>query len=207
MDAALPENKSREDIGLSSLESAAGVLPHSTGSLQLPRRFGRLTLLKPIARGGMGELYLATAGGIEGAERPCVVKIIRREHARDKSFLARFFDEARVQAQLQHPGVAQVLEAATDPTGKPFVVVEYVEGRNLGEVRQRASQLKADVSWADSVAMSVTIADALAHVHERTDADGRPLGIVHRDLSPQNVMVGYGGEVKLIDFGTATMMS
>lgn len=165
--------------------------------------FGRYTLLKPLARGGMGEVYLSTSGGIEGAERPCVVKLIRREHARDKSFLARFFDEARIQAQLQHPGVAQVLEASTDQDGMPYVVLEYIEGRNLGEVRQRAAQLGVNLSWADAVAVVVSMADALAHVHERTDANGKPLQIVHRDLSPQNVMVGYGGDVKLIDFGTA----
>ncbi len=170
---------------------------------RLPRPFGRLTLLRQLARGGMGEVYLASAGGIEGAERPCVVKIIRREHADDKSFLARFLDEARIQSQLHHPGVAQILEAATDEGGKPFVVVEHVEGRNLGEVRNRAQQLGARVAWPEAVALGVSMADALAHVHERTDAAGRPLEIVHRDLSPQNVMVSYGGDIKLIDFGTA----
>jgi serine/threonine-protein kinase len=151
----------------------------------------------------MGEVYLGSSGGIEGAERPCVVKIVRREHAEDKSFLARFFDEARIQAQLQHPGVAQVLEASTDQSGKPYVVLEYVEGRNLSEVRQRAAQLKSPIAWPEAVAVALTLAEALAHVHERTDASGRALEIVHRDLSPQNVMVGYGGDVKLIDFGTA----
>jgi serine/threonine protein kinase len=169
----------------------------------LPRKFGRLTLLRTIARGGMGEVFLATAGGIEGAERPCVVKIIRREHAADPSFLARFFDEARIQAQLDHPGVARVLEASTDPSGKPFVVVEFIEGRNLAEVRNRGSQLNATIHWTEAVAIGVAMAEALAHVHERLDSNGHPLDIVHRDLSPQNVMVGYSGDVKLIDFGTA----
>ena len=176
----------------------------STGEAnELPRPFGRLTLLRHVARGGMGEIYLATTGGIEGAERPCVVKIIRREHADDKSFLARFFDEARIQAQLHHPGVVQVHEADTGPDGKPFVVLEYVEGRNLSEVRHRATQLKVRVDWTEAVAFGVLLAEGLAHVHERTDAQGRPLEIVHRDLSPQNVMLGYGGDVKMIDFGTA----
>jgi serine/threonine protein kinase len=169
----------------------------------LPRRFERYTLLKRIARGGMGEVYLATAGGIEGAERPCVVKAIRREHEEDRSFLARFLDEARIQAQLQHPGVAQVLEATNDSTGKPYVVVEFIEGRNLGDVRSRAGQLGVRMGWPESIAVSIIMADALAHVHERTDADGKALDIVHRDLSPQNVMVSYAGDVKLIDFGTA----
>jgi serine/threonine-protein kinase len=169
----------------------------------LPRRFERYTLLKRIARGGMGEVYLATAGGIEGAERPCVVKAIRREHEEDRSFLARFLDEARIQAQLQHPGVAQIVEATNDATGKPYVVVEFIEGRNLGDVRSRAGQLGLRMGWPESIAVSIVMADALAHVHERTDANGKPLDIVHRDLSPQNVMVSYAGDVKLIDFGTA----
>lgn len=167
------------------------------------RSLGRWTLLKPLARGGMGEVYLATSGDIEGAERPAVVKLIRREHAQDKSFLARFFDEARIQAQLHHPGVAQVLEASTDQSGKPYVVLEHVEGRNLSDVRSRASQLNVQLSWADAVAIAIRLGEALHHVHERTDASGKALSIVHRDLSPQNVMVGYAGDVKLIDFGTA----
>ncbi len=170
---------------------------------ELPRRFGRLTLLRQLARGGMGEVFLAAAGSIDGAERPCVVKLIRREHSDDKSFLARFLDEARIQAQLHHPGVAQILEANEDEEGKPYVVVEHVEGRNLGEIRTRAGQLSARVTWPEAVAIGIAMADALAHVHERTDAAGRPLEIVHRDLSPQNVMIAYGGDIKLIDFGTA----
>jgi serine/threonine protein kinase len=155
------------------------------------------------ARGGMGDVYLAATTGIEGAERPCIVKTVRRDHLHDSSFLARFFDEARVQAQLQHPSVAQVLEAATDDEGQPYTVVEYVEGRSLCDVRQRAIQSGVKIAWADAVAIAIEVAQGLAHVHERSGADGSPLGIVHRDLSPQNVMIGHSGEVKLIDFGTA----
>jgi serine/threonine protein kinase len=175
----------------------------SGATLALPRVFGRLLLLKLMARGGMGDVYLAATTGIEGAERACIVKTVRRDHIHDGSFLARFLDEARVQAQLNHPGVAQVLEAATDENGEPFTVVEYVEGRSLADVRQRAVQLGVKIGWADAVALAIEMAQALYHVHGREGASGTPLGIVHRDLSPQNVMVGYAGEVKLIDFGTA----
>ncbi|MFO0673680.1 MAG: serine/threonine-protein kinase [Polyangiaceae bacterium] len=175
----------------------------SDEAFRVPCAFGRLLLLKLIARGGMGDVYLAATTGIEGAERPVIVKTVRRDHIHDGSFLARFLDEARVQSQLHHPGVAQVLEASTDDSGEPFVVVEYVEGRSLADVRQRAVQLGARIHWPEAVAISIEIAQALAHVHERAGSDGTPLGIVHRDLSPQNVMVGYSGEVKLIDFGTA----
>lgn len=195
----------RADKSLKSFNSRTnrGAPPEKPNPVFERRSVGRWTLLKPLARGGMGEVYLACSGGIEGAERPCVIKLVRREHATDRSFLARFFDEARIQAQLQHPGVAQVLEASTDQLGMPYVVLEHIEGRNLSEIRQRAAQLKAPMTWADGVAIAVSLTDALVHVHERTDAEGRALEIVHRDLSPQNVMVGYGGEVKLIDFGTA----
>jgi eukaryotic-like serine/threonine-protein kinase len=175
----------------------------SGAALSLPRMLGRRILLKLAARGGMGDVYLGATTGIEGAERACIVKTVRRDHIHDGSFLARFLDEARVQAQLQHPGVAQVLEAATDENGEPFTVVEYVEGRSLSDARQRAIQVGVKIGWVDAVAIAIEIAQALAHVHERPGADGSPLGIVHRDLSPQNVMLGYAGEVKLIDFGTA----
>ena len=179
--------------------------PSSSGETEpaLPRMLGRLTLLKLIARGGMGEVFLAACGGIEGAERPCVVKLIRREHAKDPSFVARFLDEARVQSQLEHPGVARILEASMGEDKQPYVVVEYVEGRSLAEVRARAIQLGVKLGWADAVAVAVSVAEALAHVHERVDVRGSPLAIAHRDLSPQNVMVAFGGETKLIDFGTA----
>src|SRR6202167_5429342 len=144
-------------------------------AMQLPRVFGRLLLLKLAARGGMGDVYLAATTGLEGAERPCIVKTVRRDHMHDGSFLARFLDEARVQSQLQHPGVAQVLEAATDENGEPFTVVEYVEGRSLSDVRQRAIQTGVKVGWADAVSIAIEIAQALAHVHERAGADGAPL--------------------------------
>lgn len=170
----------------------------------LPRLFERHLLLKRIAKGGMGEVFLATsAGAIDGAERPCVLKVIRREHAEDSSFLARFLDEARIQAQLEHPGVVRVLFASHDESGKPYVVLEHVEGRNLSEVRLRVQQLGVRLAWPDAIAIAVGLTEALSHIHERTDATGKPLSIVHRDLSPQNVMVGYGGDVKVIDFGTA----
>src|SRR6202453_5314576 len=109
----------------------------SAEAMALPRVFGRLLLLKLIARGGMGDVYLGATTGIEGAERPCIVKTVRRDHIHDGSFLARFLDEARVQSQLQHPGVAQVLEAATDDDGGSFTVDVHLEGRSLGHLRQR----------------------------------------------------------------------
>jgi len=195
---------SSESMGIrkSALGTASG--NQAWNGEDVPRALGRYLLLKRIARGGMGEVFLASTTGIEGAERPVVVKIIRREHSKDPSFIARFLDEARVQAQLQHSGVAQVLDATIDDrTGEPYAVVEHVEGKSLGDVRARALQIGQAVGWSCAVAMGTLIAEALAHVHERLDPAGKGLAIVHRDLSPQNVMVSYGGECKIIDFGTA----
>ncbi|MEO8796787.1 MAG: protein kinase, partial [Polyangiaceae bacterium] len=134
---------SDEKAGFSSPDSA----------MRMPRVFGRLLLLRLLARGGMGDVYLAATTGIEGAERPCVVKTVRRDHIHDGSFLARFLDEARVQAQLNHPGVAQVLEASTDENGEPYTVVEYVEGRSLSDVRQRTIQLGVRIGWPEAIAI------------------------------------------------------
>src|SRR3954469_14412589 len=150
--------------------AAESIAPQSQASAwngdDLPRILGRYMLLKRIARGGMGEVFLASTLGLEGAERPVVLKIIRREHKNDPSFIARFLDEARVQAQLQHSGVAQVLDASIDDrTGEPYAVVEHVEGRSLGEVRSRAVQLGRSIAWPDAVAVATLIAESLAHVH------------------------------------------
>src|SRR5271165_2945972 len=142
-----------------------GVIGKAAGSAEwngenVPRALGRYMLLKRIARGGMGEVFLASTTGIEGAERPVVVKIIRREHATDPSFIARFLDEARVQAQLQHSGVAQVIEATIDDrTGEPYAVVEHVEGRSLGDLRARAIQIGQTFGWAEAVAIGTLIAE------------------------------------------------
>ena len=207
--ATSSSTNSMEKQGPSAQQAADGGSAHKPppndgeGS-DLPRVLGRYILLRRIARGGMGEVFLGSTTGLEGAERPVVVKIIRREHATDPSFIARFLDEARVQAQLQHSGVAQVIEAATDDrTGEPYAILEHVEGRSLGDVRARALQIGHRVGWSEAVSVGTMIADALAHVHERKDPSGRPLAIVHRDLSPQNVMLSFQGEVKIIDFGTA----
>jgi serine/threonine-protein kinase len=175
----------------------------SADIVRLPRMMGRWLLLKRLARGGMGDVYLAASTGIEGAERPCIVKTVRRDQSSDKSMVIRFLDEFRVQAQLNHPGVAQVMEAVVGDEGEPYAVVEFVEGRSISEAQHRAHQLGFKIAWPEAVAIVLEMAQALDHVHTRQGLDGSALRIVHRDLSPQNCMVGFSGEVKVIDFGTA----
>ncbi len=177
--------------------------PAAAVGSDFPRRLGRFNLLRQLARGGMGQVYLAASGSIEGAETPVVVKTIRQDRIEDASFVARFLDEARVQSQLHHPTIPAVFEASIDASGVPYVAMEYVPGRSLAEISARAISLRRRLEWPDVVTLGVALSEALAYVHSRTDLQGAPLGIVHRDLSPQNVMVSFGGELKLIDFGTA----
>ena len=170
----------------SAVETQQETAPALAAEPPLPRRFERYTLLKRLARGGMGEVLLASSGGIEGAERPVVVKIIRREHETDRSFLARFLDEARIQAQLHHPGVAQILEATSDAEGKPYVVVEHIEGRNLSDVRARAAQLGVRVIWPEAVALGIMLGEALSQTGKpKLDSDTIPVIITDiRSLRP-----------------------
>src|SRR5260221_12514780 len=144
-------------------EAARG--PSSGVELHLPRILGRRLLLKLAARGGMGDVSLAATTGIEGAERPCIVKTVRRDHIHDGSFLARFLDEARVQAQLNHPGVAQVLEAANDENGEPYTVVEYIEGRSPADMPQPAIQMGARIGWPQALALASEMATPLGRRH------------------------------------------
>ncbi|APS00397.1 protein kinase domain-containing protein [Pajaroellobacter abortibovis] len=177
--------------------------PEDLNAPVLPRSFHRFFLLKRLAQGGMGDVYLAATRGIKEAEFPCIVKTIRKAYTTDSSFLARFFDEARIQSQLNHSGVARVFEASVDENNQPYTVVEYVEGHSLSQVQRRAYLTGIRLDWTQAVAIALEIALALAYIHQRTNSNGTPLGIIHRDLSPQNIMISYAGEVKLIDFGTA----
>jgi serine/threonine-protein kinase len=171
-------------------------------SVELPRRLGPFLLLRHLASGGMGEVYLAhqTLGV---AERLCVVKTVRPEYAESDAAMRRFLDEARTTALLKHKNVAAVLDVG-EADGIAYIAVEHVAGRDLHAVFQRSRRLKMPVPEDVALYVIGELLDALAYVHRATDArTGEPLGIVHRDISPHNVMVSFEGEVKLIDFGVA----
>ena len=164
-------------------------------------RVGRYRLLAVLGRGGMGDVYLAIADGIEGFSKLLVVKELRREQD-DDLHLALFMDEARLAARLNHPNIVQTLEVGTDGP-RWFMVMEYLEGQSLRNVVLRSRRGEGTFPRELYLGVVVNVLDALAYVHGLTELDGRPLGIVHRDVSPQNVIVTYDGHVKLIDFGIA----
>lgn len=167
-----------------------------------PRRFGRFTLLAPLAAGGMGQIYLARARFAGGLERLCVIKKVLPELARDPGFAARFRAEAATLVALQHGSIAQVYDAGEED-GEWWIAMEFVDGKDLRRLMRRVHADGRKVPLPIAIHVAIRILEALAYAHRRRDASGRELEIVHRDVSPQNVLLSYEGEVKVIDFGLA----
>lgn len=167
-----------------------------------PLRFGRYTLLMPLSTGGMGEVFLARLEGTHGFDKPCVIKKILPHLAKEQGFVSRFVDEAHILVKLQHGNIAQVLDMGLHE-GAPYIALEFVDGKDLRRVlaRMRERQLPLPLSFVLSVVTRML--DALAYAHRKRGDDERELNLVHRDVSPQNVLISYEGEVKVIDFGLA----
>ena len=164
--------------------------------------FGKYTLLHRIARGGMAELFLAQAN-LGGVERMCVVKLVSSHYAKDPSFSAMFEDEVRIAACLNHPNIGLVLDVG-QVAGNYYLAMEHIHGRDLRAIVRRClARSEGAVPPAVAVQIGVKICSALGHAHEARAADGSPLSIIHRDVSPSNIMVTFDGQVKLIDFGIA----
>ncbi len=167
-----------------------------------PARLGRYELLGKLATGGMGEIYLARLAGDGGFEKIVVVKRLLPELVASREFVAMFLDEARLAARLRHPNVCEVHEVGRDGADW-WLAMQYLEGVALGELiarprePDRARQLRA------AAAMIAQAAEGLHHAHEAVGADGAPLGVVHRDVSPSNLLVTTDGVVKVLDFGIA----
>jgi hypothetical protein len=160
----------------------------------------RYVLLQRIGGGGMAEVHLAVSVGERGFRRPCVVKRLRPELAEDAKAVAQFTDEATLASSLVHANIVPIFDFAR--VGSNYLLVEeYIVGRDLGRVIRRARAVGKPLS-PDLVAyVAVEALKAFAYAHSKRDHDGVPLGIVHRDVSPENLMVTTRGEVQLLDFG------
>ncbi|HWE29529.1 MAG TPA: serine/threonine-protein kinase [Polyangia bacterium] len=182
--------------------SVAQQLPGLAAEQELPKVFGRYLLLKRLSRGGMGEIFLAKLGEIQGFEKLVIIKKILPHLVADQEFIKRFIDEAQVAIKLQHANVAPVFEVGK-VDGEYFLAIEYIEGRDLRRMitRQREERTRLPSDLAMFVVREM--ANGLAYAHRRTDESGRSLALVHCDISPPNVMVSFEGEVKIIDFGIA----
>jgi tetratricopeptide (TPR) repeat protein len=162
----------------------------------------RYRLLGRIGTGGMAEVYRALSLGAHGFEKLVAVKRVLPAYAADPEFVERFIDEAKLAVHLTHANVVQIFDFGYMDESL-YLAMELVEGLDLREVAYRIGRSSALLEPALAVAVGIEVLRGLQFAHERTDADGRPLGIVHCDVSPSNVLVSWAGEVKLTDFGIA----
>jgi len=168
----------------------------------LPRKFGRYTLFDFVGRGGMAEIYLGRSTTELGAARLSIVKLILPEYAALPKFAEMLTFEAKLAAQLSHANVVQVFDLGRE-NDQLFIAMDYVEGFDLNALLRRCSQQKIPLPIEFGLFIVACALRGLDYAHRRTDETGSPLGIVHRDVSPSNLLVSFEGEVKLCDFGIA----
>ncbi|MGA9522091.1 MAG: serine/threonine-protein kinase, partial [Myxococcaceae bacterium] len=167
-----------------------------------PTQLGRYRLISRLAIGGMGEVYVARVDGPAGFAKTVVVKRILPYLASDLGFIEMFVNEARLAALLSHPNVVQIFELGSEGD-EYFIAMEYVHGRSLHAVLERLSGRQQRLPPALAARIGSQLLQGLHYAHQRRDENGRPLGIVHRDVSPDNVLIGFEGSVKVADFGIA----
>ena len=162
----------------------------------------RFDIIKLLGRGGMAEVWLAEQKGIRGFARRVVIKQMLSHLAEDREFVRRFEDEARVAALMKHSNVVRV-EDFGEASGVPYLVMEYIEGEDLVVLAERAQERGERLPPRLVLQIGIDIARGLHAVHHLTTYEGAPLNVVHRDVSPQNIMVDLEGHAKLLDFGVA----
>jgi eukaryotic-like serine/threonine-protein kinase len=161
---------------------------------------GRYRSIAALGQGGMSEVFLTVSEGPFNFNKLLVVKQLKTDLAEDEQFRQMFLDEARLAARLNHPNVVQTYEVGAEGT-RHFIAMEYIDGQALQSVLRRIS--RKTFPLGAHVTILSHVLSALAYVHDLRDFDGSPLSMVHRDVSPQNVIVTYEGQVKLVDFGVA----
>src|SRR5204862_3719013 len=164
-------------------------------------KHGRYNIVRRVADGGMAEIFLATQLGREGFQKTVILKRIHSTIYADPQFRNMFIDEAHISMGLSHSNIVQILDLGVG-NGRYFLVMEVVDGWDLGRVLHRAAAAGIRLPRELGLYIAAEICRALAYAHSRTDGD-RAMGIVHRDVSPHNILLSVHGEVKLTDFGIA----
>ncbi len=173
---------------------------------KLPRLYGKYFLLELINVGGMAEVFKAKMFGVEGFEKIVAIKKILPEIAEDKEFIRMFIDEAKIAVRLQHPNIVQILELGKIEDSY-FIAMELVNGKDLKTIRKRMKRVDLLMPPEQSAFAISQVCDGLDYAHRKCDEKMNSLNIVHRDISPQNIIISYEGTVKLIDFGIAKAKS
>ena len=166
------------------------------------RRLGRYLLDRQIATGGMAEIWLARQDGVAGFEKDIVIKRILPHMAKDQKFVEMFLDEARLAARLTHPNIVQIFDLG-EADGDYFIAMEYIDGVDLSDVIERARKHQTEVPPAVAAKLVAYACQALDYAHHFREKDGTPVELVHRDISPQNILLSRDGVVKVVDFGVA----
>jgi len=166
------------------------------------RRVGRYELRYELSSGGMGTVYLARLEGERGLVRAVALKCLHPHLARSEQRVDMFFDEVRVAARIRHPHVCPVLDFGV-ADGVPFLAMEYVHGETLASIERAASPLETPLLARRLCALLVDVCEGLHAAHELRDDDGELLGVVHRDVTPRNLFLGYDGLARVVDFGVA----
>jgi tRNA A-37 threonylcarbamoyl transferase component Bud32 len=182
--------------------SKAGAKARARGAAAVCGQLGRYQLLHPLGVGGMAEVFKARALGPSGFERDVVIKRILPAHGRDPEFVRMFVDEAKILGLLHHPNVVQVYDFGEDE-GTPYLALEYVDGPSLSKVLRVLRSAGRRVPPAIAAYLAREVCRALDYVHNLHDSDGTPLEVVHRDVTPSNIVFTATGGVKLLDFGVA----
>jgi serine/threonine protein kinase len=167
-----------------------------------PPAFGKYQLLKKLATGGMAEVWLARKSGIEGFTKNVVIKRILPHLAEDREFVEMFRNEALIAANFSHPNIAHVDEFG-EANGTYYIAMEYIHGEDLGRVMRKAWSAGQWIARPLAIRIVASACEGLYYAHTRTDGNGNPLKVVHRDISPQNILISFDGSVKLVDFGIA----
>ena len=170
--------------------------------MKKPIPFGKYYLLERINVGGMAEVFKAKAFGVEGFERLLAVKRILPNIAEDEEFITMFIDEAKIAVQLNHANIAQIFDLGKVDDSY-FIALEFIHGKDLRGIFDRCRASGENMPIAQACFVIMKTCEGLDYAHNKRDASGREIGLVHRDMSPQNVLISYEGEVKLIDFGIA----
>ena len=172
------------------------------GSLKSGDNLGSYTLIKSLGCGGMAEVFLARHSGIGGFQRLLALKVIHPTHSENEDFIRGLVEEAKIAVQLSHPNVGQVFDLGlVDNTY--FIVMEFIDGKDLHRLLFESSQQGKIIPVSTALYVAECVAMGLAHCHTKKDHYGRPMNLIHRDVSPQNVFLSWNGEVKLLDFGIA----
>lgn len=176
--------------------------PRSKDPRPISLRQGRYCLFAELGSGSTAMLYLAAAESALGFEKIHALKCLKRDLVEEPEFLTMFVDEARLAARLEHPNVVRTVEVCVSD-GQPSIVMEYVEGCSLHQLLHASRSGAVRVEAAHWIAIVIGVLTGLDYAHNLADFDGTPLGVVHRDVSPGNVLISCAGEVKLTDFGIA----